>query len=105
MDVIVSRQPWMRLAVWLTMTTFIIGTSSHRHAQCVRSQDHGRAAAHLSRRALPWLLMALSARAGVAWQVLHDKLQFLAMGIHSRAGEAALTRSEAALASGMRVCE
>ena len=41
MDVIASRQPWMRLAVWLTMATFIIGTSSHRHAQCVRSQDHG----------------------------------------------------------------
>ena len=49
--------------------------------------------------------MALSGRAGVAWQVLHDKLQLLATGIHSRAGEAALTRSEAALASGMRVCE
>ena len=37
---------------------------------------------------------ALCGRAGVAWQVLHDKLQLLATGIHSRAGEAALTRSK-----------
>ena len=43
-------------------------------------------------------------RAGVAWQVVHDKLQLLATEIHSRAGEAALTRSEAALASGICMC-
>lgn len=74
MDVVVSRQPWMHLAVWLTTATLLIGMYSHRHVQCVRSQDHGRAAAHLSRRALPWLLIALSGRAGVAWQVLHDQV-------------------------------
>ena len=77
----------MHLAVWLTMATCLIGTYSHRHAQCVRSQDHGRAAAHLNWRALPWLLMALSGHAGVDWQVSHGKLQLLATRIHSRADE------------------